>query len=127
MEKGAFFRFALERFGSPDKCAFKKDGERQKLAYTFPKRATLEAEVDATIEMSRARLVVPGLLEKEAEMLLREAARKEFGSADGCVDWSAPENEDGQKIWRGEDCNCQARMIFKGTKRVVELIVQSAC
>jgi hypothetical protein len=130
-EAGPFYRHAASLFGKP-RCAFKHEGTAQRLSYSFPGGGALDAQVNPSIELSETKLTVPKIAEEDALRLLKSAENAAFGKQGCGIDWSGGKDGTGgepgttERAFRGEDCNCQGRLVFRD-KIIVGLIFRSAC
>jgi hypothetical protein len=103
------------------------------LEYQFRDGGWLRAKRDPRIEYSDQEVRFPVPPENPLAILTR-AERATFGE-NGCgIDWNVNEThaaEDGhgavEAIYRGDTCNCQARVRSDATGRVVGLTLRSAC
>ncbi len=133
VEAGPFYKKVLQQLGGPQSCNVKLDGDNIRLWYVFRDDARLDAQISSTIESSEQRASFRGLSGKEALALLKKGELDSFGR-DGCgIDWNRPEDQamggpPGSRatVFRGDACNCQARIVYQGTS-VVALVLRSAC
>jgi hypothetical protein len=133
VEAGPFYKELLRRKGKPESCEVVLDGDKITLSYAFRGKARLDAEVNPDIEFSRQGMQVRGISERKGLALLKET-EKNFVGRNGCgVNWNRPAEElSGEQagsrelVYRGDVCNCQARVIYEGGS-VAALIFSSAC
>jgi hypothetical protein len=95
--------------------------------------AALVVRSDPRIEYFDARLVTPGMNEATALALLEEEELFAVGPSGCGIVWSAPaETTEGgiagsrEVVYRGDACNCQARVTFTGDS-VVAAAFRIAC
>jgi hypothetical protein len=133
VEAGPFYVELMRRLGKPKSCSLKLDGDAIALSYVFRHNAHLSTRTNPTIEYSQQRAELRGLSREEAIALLKKAETDSYGR-DGCgINWTHSEDEatdDPPKshatVFRGDSCNCQARIIYAGTS-VVALVLSSSC
>lgn len=115
-------------------CRVSNDSSEVTLEYTFRNGGSLEARRDPRIEYNNqeARFAVPP--QEDPVAVLTRAERLAF-TPDGCgIDWRAPETQPAgddpgatETIYRGDLCNCQARVRKDTAGRVTRLLWRSAC
>lgn len=133
IEGGPLYKSVVERAGAPNRCVHAIRGGALRLTYAFPKRAIIDAQIDPRIELSGERADMPGLAESDAITLLQAAEKYAYG-AKGCgIDWQKPEIEvpgtfgsARETVYRGDVCNCQARILQDGTG-IIAVLIRSAC
>jgi hypothetical protein len=133
VEDGPIFAASAARTGVAS-CRVAYDGGVASIDYQLRDGGWLRAKRDAKIEYSdqEARLTTP--LAEDAVGVLQRAERASFG-ADGCgIDWKEPESKPPdddrsavEKIYRGETCNCQARVRSDASGKVFGLMLRSSC
>jgi hypothetical protein len=101
------------------------------LKYRFRDGSELLAAVDRRIEYVNQEARWSGSFGGDPLELLRRAEREGY-APDGCgIDWQQAETESladaSERIFRGDVCNCQARIRRDRRDRVVALILRSAC
>lgn len=133
VEASPFFREALARHGAADACELRVETGALVVSFRFPGGGEVRGSTDPSIETSDLRATLRGIDEKAALALLRNAERAAYGE-EGCgIRWNdaarepsilGAEGED--TVFRGDVCNCQARMssTSPGTFR---LLLRSAC
>jgi hypothetical protein len=132
VESGAFYRAVIRQVGKAKSCRMKLVDADTTVRYTFDGNAGLEAEIDPSIEYSEQRLQLGGTNEKTAVTLLKEEELDSFGHSGCGIRWSHPAREPSEApgavevIYRGDVCNCQARLIYRGAS-IVELVFTSTC
>jgi len=130
---GPFYKELLRRYGKPISCTLEVDSGKTRLTYAFRGPAQLVMQVDPEIELSEERMQVRRMDGKKAMELLK-AAEKDSYPPDGCgIAWNRPAEEtpgtspgSREAVYRGTDCNCQARVAFQNNY-AVSLVVKSAC
>ena len=133
IEAGPLYHALEQRLGPPRSCARSVQAGALRLAYEFPRNGTLVAQIDPRIELSEQRVYLQGLEDAEAKSLLQAAETNAFG-ATGCgLNWEQPITEEpgsfggsSETVYRGDACNCQARVVYDGEK-VIGLVIRSAC
>ncbi len=131
VKAGPFYQSLQREFGQPLTCTLEIKGSAIGLTYTFRNRARLTARIDSQIETSEQRLQTPRMDQAKAVTLLK-AAEKYAYAPNGCgIAWDQPEDSPGaagssEAIYRGDTCNCQARVTLKNHFAVL-LILKSAC
>jgi len=133
VERGPLFTHLQARHGGPLGCEAAADGGALRLTYAFAAGCTLGIRRDPRIEYTDTRVVVDGLTRDEALTLLHAQERAQLGG-DGCgIEWSRPPQQEPaedaageEEVFRGDACNCQARLLVRGAV-VVRLVFRSAC
>lgn len=133
VETGPFYKKMFQQLGKPQSCSANQEGDAVALSYVFPKDARLDVQANAAIESSMQKAAFPGLNREKALALLKKGESESYGK-DGCgINWKQPENETMDDpagahatVFRGDSCNCQARILYKGNA-VVALVLSSAC
>jgi len=132
-ETGTLFETIQRRSGRPKNCKIKVDGDNIVLSYAFSDSSQLEALINPVIEYSEQRAQLPGQTTASAMKLLRRSAVEYLGGQNCGIRWSKSEEEtnaDGQgthsTVFRGDSCNCQARIVFRGSA-VETLILKTSC
>jgi hypothetical protein len=125
---------ALARQSSVASCRIGNDSSAVTLEYTFRDGGWLQARRDPRIEYNNqeARFAMPPAEDPVA--MLTRAEQLAF-VPDGCgIDWRTPETQPSgddpsttETIYRGDVCNCQARVRKDTTGRVMRLLLRSAC
>ena len=131
-EAGAFYKELALRFGRPVSCTIASDEIGIRLSYVFRDNGRLEARINPSIEFAEQRMQLLGITAERALELLKAAESGSFGR-EGCgIQWSrgADESSDGQDsreiVYRGDICNCQARVTYQG-QSVIGLTLRSTC
>jgi hypothetical protein len=104
------------------------------VAYVFADGATLRVTRDPTIEYSDQEAQFGAALTDDPVALLTRAEHSGFGS-EGCgIDWqhaateaAAEDAKSTEQVYRGEVCNCQARVRRNAGGKVVGLLLRSTC
>lgn len=115
-------------------CRISADAGATTVGYRFRDGASLSEKVDPRIEYREQQLRLASPPAGDAVAILTSAERAAYG-ADGCgIDWQRPErhvaDDDGaaiEQIYRGDNCNCQARVRRNAAGQVVALALRSAC
>ncbi|MGE5171704.1 MAG: hypothetical protein ACM3JC_15180 [Rudaea sp.] len=115
-------------------CEAEQADTRTILAYRFRDGASLRVERDAATESTRQEARVGSTFRARPVAVLKRAERAAFG-AGGCgIDWRAPATQaPGEPpqarvtVYRGDVCNCQARVGRDERGRVQTLALVSAC
>ena len=117
-----------------ESCRVRSELNASTLTYRFAGGGSLRVTRDARIEYTEqeAQFVVPPL-QAPAALLLR-VERAEFGAAGCGIDWqraerASPEVNAGaiDTVFRGDVCNCQARIRRNAAGHVVGLALRSTC
>jgi hypothetical protein len=115
-------------------CRIGFDAGTASLEYQFQDGGWFRAKRDPSIEYSdyEAHLGAPPAEDPVA--ILTRAERAAFGDAGCGIDWKESESRPAadmpgvtDTIFRGDSCNCQARVRKDGGGRVVGLSLRSAC
>jgi hypothetical protein len=114
-------------------CDARADGDAIRLTYESPTGAKLEAHRDLAIEFTEQRLSENGLSRQAALALLRRTERWAFGHKGCSIAWKKrpameadPPRGTREYVYRGEACNCQARLVYGGNV-LTGLVFRSAC
>ncbi len=133
VEAGPFYKKMLQQLGKPQSCNVRQEGDAIALSYGFVKDARLDAQADSAIESSMQRATFSGLDREKALALLKKGESNSYGRKGCGIDWKRPEDETmdspaGSRatVFRGDSCNCQARILYQGDS-VVALVLSSAC
>jgi len=133
IESGAFFKELLRRFRKPERCEIGMEDAGIRLSYVFGENARLDARANPGIEFSEQNMQLQGIKENSAVSLLKQTEKDSFGGDRCGIKWDHPieDSSNGQPrsrdiVYRGDLCNCQARVIHMGN-RVVALVFRSAC
>ena len=121
------------RLGRAVSCEARADGGAIQLTYASSTGATLVAHRDPALESTEQRLSERGLTKEAAVTLLRRTERWAFGDKGCAIAWTKPPEDVAatgrgrrELVYRGEDCNCQARLVYGGNTPP-EAIFRSAC
>jgi len=121
-----FYKDLATRLGRPLTCKAELEGRKTTITYAFRYGARLIAMVDPSAELSEQRIEAVEMDSAKAMALLKRAERDSY-RPHGCgIEWSKPDEESGEVVYRGDTCNCQARLTIK-SKTVVALVLRSAC
>jgi hypothetical protein len=135
---GPFYKELTRRFGTPEVCKTTLDDGNINLSFAYHGGARLNAKMDSRIEFTEQRVQLSGMSaktwsEKTGIALLKLAETNAFGTHGCGIVWEAPaETIAGERagshetVYRGDTCNCQARVIYEGGS-VVGLVLSSAC
>ena len=103
------------------------------LIFRFSDKTSFTIGRDPQIEYTSQEVAFAQPLADDASTILKRGEREAFG-ADGCgIDWSAAQTEpsaDGvssDRVFRGDVCQCQARIRRDRTGRVIGLLFRSTC
>lgn len=104
------------------------------LEYTFRDGGSIRVRRDPRIEYSSQEVRLTRPLEEMPVAILARAEALAFPGGGCGIDWRAPERAPAaddpaatETIYRGEVCNCQARVRADAGGRVIGLILRSAC
>jgi hypothetical protein len=133
MTAGAFYKELLLRFGKPLTCAVDVQNGTTNLTYTFRRGAKLIARTDPKIEFSEQRVQLVHMDSAKALALLKRAELDAYQPGGCGISWTNGEEESPpgaggtrEIVYRGDTCNCQARLIYKDNS-VVILVLRSTC
>lgn len=103
------------------------------LSFRFSGENSFTIGRDPQIEYTSQEVAFAQPLTDDASTILKRGEREAFG-ADGCgIDWSAARTEpsaDGvssDRVFRGDVCQCQARIRTDKGGRVIGLLLRSTC
>jgi len=123
----------VRHLGRPVSCLAHAAGGAVQLTYESPRGSRLEARRDPAIELTEQRLSESGMSSQAAVALLQRTERWAFGDKGCSIAWTgAPVTEEGPApgrrdvVYRGADCNCQARLVHDGVL-LTGLVFRSAC
>jgi hypothetical protein len=115
-------------------CDAEQAGTRTLLAYRFRDGASLRVERDAAVESTRQEARVGTKFRARPLAVLKRAERTAFAPGGCGIDWRAPVTQAPQErpqarvtAYRGDVCNCQARIERDERGRVQSLALESAC
>ena len=118
--------------GSATTCRVGNDSGSVTLEYTFGDGASLRVTSNPQIEYTDqdARLETP--LKEDPVAVLRRAEQSAFGGKGCGIEWRDKQTQpaDGgsiEDIYRGDICNCQARVRRNAAGEVKGLLLRSAC
>jgi hypothetical protein len=133
MTAGAFYKELLLRFGKPLTCSVNLQNGRTNLKYTFQHGAQLITRTDPKIEFSEQRVELVHMDSANAIALLKRAELDAYRPGGCGISWTSGEEESPagaggtrEIVYRGDTCNCQARLIYMNNY-VVILVLRSAC
>jgi hypothetical protein len=133
MTAGAFYKELLLRFGKPLMCSVDVQNGVTNLTYTFRHGARLIARTNPKIEFSEQRMELVHIDTAKAMALLKQAESDSYRPGGCGISWTSGEKESlagavgtREIVYRGDTCNCQARLTYKDNY-VVTLVLQSAC
>jgi hypothetical protein len=133
VEAGPLFGTAAA--GTPAaSCRIGSDAGAVTLDYTFGNGAAMRVRRDARIEYTSQEVRPAAPPTENAVAILTRTERSSF-APDGCgMDWAKPETAaatdepaSSDTIYRGDVCNCQARIRTDASGRIVSLVFRSAC
>ena len=129
----AFYKELLLRYGKPLRCSVEVQDSRTDLTYTFRHGAQLIARIDPKAEFSEQRMELVQMSTDQAIALLKRAELSSYPPGGCGISWTSPEEESTgdtsgthETVYRGDTCNCQARLTYKG-QYIVVLVLRSAC
>jgi len=133
VEKSPLYEASAAKRGVTTCTVTSESGERI-VRYTFRDSGWMQVTYQPRIEYTDQEVRLTSPLDEDAVPVLTRAERAAFG-ADGCgIDWRQPETrtpEDDasarETIYRGDVCNCQARVRTDAAGRVTGLLFRSAC
>ena len=109
------------RLGRAVSCQARADGGAIRLTYESVTGAKLVAHRDPAIEHTEQRLSEKGMTREAAVALLQRTERWAFGDKGCAIAWTKPPEagtaaNGGRRelVYRGDDCNCQARLVYAG-------------
>jgi hypothetical protein len=130
---GAFYKELLLRFGKPLTCSVDVQDGKTNLTYIFRHGARLISQTDPKAEFSEQKVERVHMETAKAMALLKRAELDAYRPGGCGISWTSteeesPASEGGTReiVYRGDTCNCQARLIYKDND-VVILILRSAC
>ena len=133
VEMGPLYTILASQSGVAS-CRVSNDSSEVTLEYSFRDGGSLQARRDPRIEYNNqeARFAMPPAEDPVA--VLTRAEHLAF-VPDGCgIDWRTPETQPSgddpsttETIYRGDVCNCQARVRRDMAGRVMRLLLRSAC
>jgi hypothetical protein len=104
------------------------------LDYRFRGGGSLHASTDPRIESSELAARFSAAPAEDPDAILKRAERASFGDQGCGIDWKEGETREASdekgatdSIYRGDSCNCQARVRRDGGGKVVALMLRSAC
>ena len=125
IEADPLFQAVVRAHGPARKCTRRGEEGALRLSYQFAKGGAFEASIDPQAESERHTATLK-LSAREAREVLRQAEHAQFG-AQGCgIQWDKPEEEPPETVFRGDTCNCQARLATLPSGSV-RLVLSSAC
>lgn len=126
--------YAAVAAGRAPQCSVSAEGSQWQIAYRFAADAALRVTLDGSIEYTDYTATVNWPAGEAAPTLLMRHERTAFAPAGCGIDWQAPEIRPTeatppgrQRMWRGDTCNCQGRVVEDGTGRVRAVGWRSAC
>jgi hypothetical protein len=121
------------RLGRAVSCEARADGGAIQLTYESSTGAKLVAHRDPALESTEQRLSERGMTREAAVALLQRTERWAFGDKGCSIAWTKPPEGGAAVIggrrdlvYRGDDCNCQARLVYSGNA-LTEVVFLSAC
>jgi len=132
-ERGPLFA-TLKAASSTQACRVRFEPGAVEIHWRMTDGGWLRVARDSRIELyeQEARLVVP--LVEEPTAWLRQAAVAAFGEGACGIDWRTSEIEQTaddrmatEQVFRGDVCNCQARLRRDATMRVIGALLRRAC
>jgi hypothetical protein len=132
-ERGPLFA-TLQASSSVQACRVRFEPGTVEIDWRMHDGGWLRVARDSRIELyeQEARLAVP--LSEEPTAWLRRAAVAAFGDGACGIDWRTSETEAvtgdppaTEQVFRGDVCNCQARLRRDAAQRVVGALLRRAC
>lgn len=134
IETGPLYEALVQRVGPPRDCKRTVESGALHLTYHFSSGATLAAQVDPRIEFSEERADLQGLTEADAKALLQRGEKHAFGQQGCGITWQQPKAQGSgtssgmrEVVYRGDVCNCQARILYGKAGKISAVILRSAC
>ena len=133
VETGPIYALMTRKAGLAS-CRIGNESGRLELDYRFRDGGSLRVRHDPRIEYNdqEARFATP--LAEDAVALLTRVEQASFGATGCSIDWrraeTQPASDDAratESIYRGDTCNCQARVRRDPAGRVTGLVFRSAC
>jgi hypothetical protein len=128
-----FYKELVRRRGKATGCQLAISGNNLTVSFEFRGGARLEAKANPKIEYSEQRMELRGLTRSQAMALLKAGEKQAWG-AKGCgIRWHVDEDSPGDQpgshevVYRGNNCNCQGRMVYEKKSVLVALVLRSAC
>jgi len=133
VEAGPLYSLSTKRAGIAT-CSAKYETGVLTLEYNFRDKGWLRVKRDSRIEYNDQEVRFGSPLEEEPKAILKRAELAAFGK-DGCgIDWEqfekqpTPDDPQGvETIFRGDTCNCQARIRTDAAGRTIGLKFRSTC
>lgn len=132
MTAGPFYKELLLHFGKPLTCSVDVQNGGTNLTYTFRRGVQLIAQTDPKIEFTEQRIELIHMDTAKAIALLKRAELDAYRPGGCGISWTSGQEESPgaasrrEIVYRGDTCNCQARLIYKDNY-VVMLVLRSAC
>jgi hypothetical protein len=133
VEASSFYSAVVQQAGKAQSCRIELAAQNISISYKFRGNASLEATIDPSIEYSNQRLQLGGISSKKAVALLKEEEADSFGHSGCGIRWNHPARQSSgaggglvEVVYRGDICNCQARVVYDGNS-VVALVLSSTC
>ena len=134
VEKGPLYAIANSAAGGPASCRIGADSSGIALEYTFRDGAWLRVMHDPRIEYDNQDVRFASPLAEDAVTVLTRVEQTAFAPGGCDIDWRKAETQQAgddpgstETIYRGDTCNCQARVRKDIAGRVVGLVFRSAC
>lgn len=114
-------------------CGVDQDDGAVVARYSFADASSLTARRDTRIEYLQWAAHFANPQARKPLALLKSTEQAEFGSKGCGIDWQHPETEKGESsgsrdtVFRGDVCNCQARIHRDSSGLVVGVRMSSAC
>jgi len=133
VEKGPLYTI-LTTTAPVASCRIGLDSSGIALEYTFGNGSSLNVKRDARIEYNNQEVRLASPLAEDAVAVLTRVEQSAFGPGGCDIDWGKAETQPAgntsgstETIYRGDTCNCQARVRKDPAGRVVGLVFRSAC
>jgi len=134
IKAGPFYKELLRRRGKPSTCQLAINGDNLTVTFGFRGGAQLLAKANPAIEYSEQRMDLRGLTRSQALALVKAGEKQAWG-AKGCgIRWRSPDEDSPgdqpgshEVVYRGDNCNCQARLVYEKRNVLAALVLRSAC
>jgi hypothetical protein len=133
VEAGVFYQ-AVAVQSTPAGCRARSDEGRMELEYFFRDGSKLQVSRDERIEFTEYKVQLASPLREDPVALLKRAEALSYGQKGCAMDWATIDRQETsdranghEDVFYGDTCNCQARIRRDGAKRVMGLILRSAC
>jgi hypothetical protein len=119
--------YTIPAAGGVANCRGNVDEGVISLEYNFQGGGWLRVKRDPSIEYNDQEARFGSPLTEDPNAVLKRAELAAFG-ADGCgINWEEPEKGPEETIFRGDTCNCQARIRHNAAGQAIGLTLRSTC